>query len=111
MGAVGLTVLPYFKERTALLMKATFVLPRPKNELDMSKNPPELKLGVMSYPRGKDIDNLAKFVMDALAGVLYMDGTTIVCGEIEKSYSCDFCEAVGWTELEFSKVVCIDPPE
>ena len=110
MGAVGVTVLPYFTDSTALLLKAKFVLPRPKNELDRRKTPPELAVGAMSFPRGKDLDNLVKFAMDALQGILYANNTNIICAEIQKCYACDILEGVGWTELDFAKVVCIDPP-
>jgi Holliday junction resolvase RusA-like endonuclease len=64
----------------------------------------------LSFPHGKDIDNLLKFVMDALEQTLYMNDTNIVHVECEKCYcgSNDNVDFVRWTKLNFWKVVCID---
>ncbi len=47
--------------------------------------------------------------MDALEQTLYMNDTNIVHVECEKCFcASDSVDSVGWTELNFWKVVCID---
>jgi Holliday junction resolvase RusA-like endonuclease len=111
MQATGHNTFPFFDRSTAIRMTAKFVLPRPKNDFKKNKALPlQLATTAGSFPRGKDIDNLVKFVADALQDTLYMNDTNIVRVEAEKTYSTDISEGVGWTELEFTKVVCFDPP-
>ena len=45
-----------------------------------------VKEDVARFPTMSDLDNLAKFVMDALKGVLYKDDRTIVRLVVEKSW-------------------------
>jgi Holliday junction resolvase RusA-like endonuclease len=105
MAVIGLPTEAYFNESTAIKMNVKFVIPRPKKDFVRNK----LTAGAMSFPRGKDIDNLLKFVMDALEQTLYMNDTNIVHVECEKCYCSDtIVDKVGWTELLFRKVVCIE---
>ncbi len=86
-------------------LKVKFVLARPKKDFENNK----LKANATSFPRGKDVDNLLKFVLDALEQTLYMNDTNIVHVECEKCFcASDSVDSVGWTELNFWKVVCID---
>ncbi len=106
MAAIGLPTEAYFCDQTAIKLKVKFVLPRPKKDVQKKKVKPNRAL---SFPRGKDIDNLLKFVMDALEQTLYMNDTDIVHVECEKCCcASDSVDSVGWTELNFWKVVCID---
>ncbi len=112
MKACGATHFPFFSDSTAVLMNAKYVLPRPKNHFVKNKNQDRIQLtaDAMSFPRGKDIDNLNKFVTDALEGTLYANDTNIVWGVVKKCFATDISEAVGWSELEFAKVVCTSSP-
>ena len=110
MKACGQTTFPYFTDATAILCNAKHVLPRPQNQFVRGWGRARLAVDACSFPRGKDLDNLNKFVTDALHNVLYKNDTNIVCGKTLKCFATDSSEAIGWTELEFIKVVCIDPP-
>jgi Holliday junction resolvase RusA-like endonuclease len=111
MEAHGWTSFPYFPDKCSMQMTAKFVLPRPKSDFIKNRTPPQLKPTALPFPRGKDVDNLGKFVADALQLVLYANDKDIVRQEIEKCYATDITESVGWTELNFVKVVCYNPPE
>jgi Holliday junction resolvase RusA-like endonuclease len=65
-------------------MNAKHILPRPKKDVVKNKTPIQLTADAVSFPCGKDINNLNKFVMDALSHILYVNDTNIVCGEVEK---------------------------
>jgi Holliday junction resolvase RusA-like endonuclease len=106
MAAMGLTAFPYFTDSTALKVNLKFVLPRPKKEVVLRPPaPPQLVQGACPFPRGKDLDNMLKFVGDALQGTLYKDDTVIVRGgDLQKCYSPNLKDKVGWTEVHFIKV-------
>ena len=113
MKAIGLPELLYFAESTAIALRVKFVLPRPKKDLVKKKDGlTGLTDNASSFPRGKDVDNLLKFVQDALQQTLYMNDSDIVRVEAEKCYcNEDITESLGWTELHFWKVdavVCLD---
>ena len=61
-----------------LSMEMIFVFERPKSHAKLS-NPPK-------YPKRKDIDNLIKFVLDALNGKLYEDDCQVVSIKATKIY-------------------------
>jgi hypothetical protein len=62
MAAIGLPTEAYFCNKTAIKLKLKFVLARLKKDFEKNK----LKANhAMSFPRGKDINNLLKFIMDA----------------------------------------------
>jgi Holliday junction resolvase RusA-like endonuclease len=48
-----------------------------------------------------DVDNLAKFVLDSLNGVLYVDDKQVVCLNVLKVYDTEGC-CLGATEVEIS---------
>jgi Holliday junction resolvase RusA-like endonuclease len=108
MKAVGLPAENFFSDTTAIRMKVKFVLPRRRKDVILRPSPPHLAANALSFPRGKDVDNLLKFVMDALEQTLYANDTNIVRVGVEKCYATDLMDKVGWTELHFWKVVCID---
>lgn len=107
---MGANTFPFFDDRSALLLTEKFVLPRPKKDFVKNKIPRQLVPDASTFPRGKDVDNLSKFVTDALEGTLYLNDTIIVREVEEKTYPTDISEDVGWTEVEFCKVVLLDPP-
>ena len=57
----------------------------------------------MPYPTMSDVDNLAKFVLDALNGVLYDDDRRIVKLEVGKSWDPN-PESPGLTTVAISVV-------
>jgi Holliday junction resolvase RusA-like endonuclease len=105
MKAIALPESLYFSEATALALRVKFVLPRHKKDLVFKKGVLSLAANAPSFPRGKDVDNLLKFVKDALEDTLYKNDTDVVKVKAEKCFSSDISEAVGWTELTFFKVV------
>jgi Holliday junction resolvase RusA-like endonuclease len=108
MQAIGLPAENFFSDPTAIRMKVKFVLPRRRKDVILRPSPPHLAANALSFPRGKDVDNLLKFVMDALEQTLYANDTNIVRVGVEKCYATDLMERDGWTEMHFWKVVCID---
>jgi Holliday junction resolvase RusA-like endonuclease len=109
MKAIALPQSLYFSDPTALALRVKFVLPRHKKDLVVRDGGVVgLKANASSFPRGKDVDNLLKFVKDALQATLYRNDTNVVTVNAEKCFASDLSEAVGWTELTFFKVVCID---
>jgi Holliday junction resolvase RusA-like endonuclease len=109
MASIGANNFPFFDDRSALLLTEKFVLPRPKKDFVKNKIPRQLVPDASTFPRGKDVDNLSKFVTDALQGTLYLNDTIIVREVEEKTYPTDISEDVGWTEVEFCKVAFSDP--
>jgi hypothetical protein len=99
MAAIGLPQEIYFTETTAICCKVNLILPRPKKDLAMMPTPHLVVSGASSFPRGKEVNNLLKFVMDAIEETLYVNNTNIICVEAKKCYAMDILEAVGWTEL------------
>jgi len=71
---------PPFPATQTVRVKATFFLPRPRSHIRRSINGGEdLKTGILTKPRHwsvkkrVDIDNLAKFILDAMNQVVYAD--------------------------------------
>jgi Holliday junction resolvase RusA-like endonuclease len=99
-------------EVIGLPMEVKFILSRRRMDLVMQPSPPHLTANAPSFPHGfphgKDIDNLLKFVMDELEQTLYKNDINILCGGVKKCCASDIMEKVGWTEVHFWKVVCID---
>ena len=59
---------------------------RPNDHFVGNRQNGELKPNLVPFPTVSDVDNLAKFVMDALQGVLYKDDKTIVRLVVEKTW-------------------------
>lgn len=101
MESLGLTTFPYFTtgSTTPIMMDIKFVIPRQKKDLVMHPSPPHLAPNASACPTGKDVDNLLKFVMDALEKTLYTNDANVVGGYIVKCHSTNILEDVGWTEI------------
>jgi Holliday junction resolvase RusA-like endonuclease len=63
----------------AVMAKLTFVMPRPKNLIWKTKPMDRIK-----HTRVGDCDNLAKGVLDALNGVVYLDDSQVWCLVVTK---------------------------
>ena len=92
----------YFQERTSVKLITTMLLPRPLNQFVVAKgaNKKRVRDDAIGYPERKDVDNMLKFVMDALEGYFYKNDSCITKATIEKRFVADG-EAVGM-DLSFS---------
>jgi hypothetical protein len=93
---MGLTHLPYFtpqnappgpsrEEMVGLMAQIHFLVPRPVSHF--WPNSRILKPSAPLYPRQKDIDNMLKFTLDALQGVVYKNDTSIRSVAMGKDYT------------------------
>jgi len=72
----------------AMSMDLTFYMPRPKNHFKINKQGTFLKDNAPEWHTGRpDIDNLIKFVQDALNGLYYRDDAKICQIIARKLYS------------------------
>jgi Holliday junction resolvase RusA-like endonuclease len=101
MVALGNIDFPFFTADSAIHVKVKFVLPRRVADVVGQAT---LAPDAQTHPHGPDIDNLLKFVMDALEPTLYRDDTNIVHVEVEKAYPTNLAVRVGWTCVEMSRV-------
>jgi Holliday junction resolvase RusA-like endonuclease len=92
---------PYFDTEHAITLEVTFVLPRRKKDWIKRAGFFQLTSAALTFPRGKDVDNMLKFVMDALQGVLFANDVTITKVIATKLYP-EKADARGWTEVQFS---------
>ena len=92
---------PYFAADEPITIRVQFVLPRRRQDLQSYGGNTVLSPDAQGFPRNKDIDNMLKFVMDALQGVLYENDVTITKAIVSKLFSVD-ADAVGWTDVRFS---------
>lgn len=78
-----------------------FFCKRPKNHYKTGKKSNELKLTAPKYnTNNKDLDNMVKFVLDALNDKLYVDDCLIVDIHCMKSYS----DADGYIYVKFEEI-------
>ena len=64
-----------------------------------------LSLKAPLFPTFPDVDNLLKFLCDAMTGVVYHDDSQIVSITCEKKYiDYDEDKAIGKTELEIKSI-------
>ena len=70
---------------------------------------PYLAANACPFSRGKDMDDLLKFVMDALEQTLFTNNTSIVRVEAKQCHSTDILKSMGWTKFDFIKVFSVDP--
>jgi crossover junction endodeoxyribonuclease RusA len=74
----------------ALKVNLEFIMPRPKSHFGTGKNDGKLKPSAPVYHlHTPDLDNLVKFVLDAMNGKFYADDAQIVSIECNKIFSND----------------------
>ena len=79
---------PYKMVKGAIMLSLTFYMPRPKNHYRTGKFSNLLRVDAPTNHITKpDIDNLSKFVMDALQGILWDDDCYINALDAKKAYS------------------------
>jgi Holliday junction resolvase RusA-like endonuclease len=98
-----LTIFPYFSYATPLQLTVRFVVPVPRTDVVMLPTP-HLLPHAWPFPHRQDIDNLLKFVLDALEKTLYLNDMQVVRVIAKKAYPTDVMDLVGWTELDFQKI-------
>jgi len=93
--------LPEEKMTKPLRCKLNFFCKRPKNHFKTGKKSNELKDTAPKYnTNNKDLDNMVKFVLDALNDKLYTDDCLIVEINCIKSYS----EGDGYIYAKFEEI-------
>ena len=91
----------------ALVVRLRFLMPRPKAHFRTGKFANVLKPKAPAlHTRTPDTDNMAKFVLDALNRVFYVDDSQIIRIECEKAYGAEDDENVriGRTDVEIFEV-------
>lgn len=92
---------------TALAVRLRFLMPRPKAHFRTGKFAHVMKPQAPTlHTRTPDTDNMAKFVLDALNRVFYVDDSQIIRIECEKAYGAEDDENVriGRTDVEIFEV-------
>ena len=97
---------PFFKEGTYLSISLVFKMQRPKNHF--SRSDPETKKLKKNAPTlyhvaRKDLDNMIKFVLDSLNGLLYEDDSHIATINACKIYTNED-NNVGSTQVKLREV-------
>jgi Holliday junction resolvase RusA-like endonuclease len=108
MYSYGLTR-PYFTEEEPLTLEVVFVLPRRRQDLVRRWGRTSLTSTAQTFPRRKDIDNMLKFLMDALQGELYHDDVTITKVILSKMFAENPGAGRGWTEVQISTSTDVPP--
>jgi Holliday junction resolvase RusA-like endonuclease len=93
---------PENKMSNPIKCKLEFYCKRPKNHYKTGKKSNELKENAPKYnTNNKDLDNMVKFVLDALNDKLYLDDCLIVEITCKKAYS----EGDGYIYMKFEEIV------
>lgn len=104
----GLTP-PYFNVDEAVTLEVRFVLARRRRDWRLLPDGTVvLTQHAQAFPRGKDVDNLLKLLMDALQGPIYTNDKTVTKVIVSKLFS-ENANAMGWTEVQLS-TTSVAPP-
>jgi Holliday junction resolvase RusA-like endonuclease len=105
MKEIGINTFPYFTQEKPIALTVRFVLPRPRSDLRTSNGVSTLIAYPSPLPFKKDIDNMLKFLMDALDGgdapLMYANDVIITDVVMGKAFPEDVLSR-GWTEVHFS---------
>jgi len=95
--------LPYEKMTKPIKCQLHFFCKRPKNHYKTGKKSNELKDSAPKYnTNNKDLDNMVKFVLDALNNKLYSDDCLIIEINCIKSYADDNKD--GYIYMKFEEI-------
>ena len=93
--------LPEEKMTNPIKCELHFFCKRPKNHYKTGKKSNELKESAPKYnTNNKDLDNMVKFILDALNDKLYIDDCLIVEIKCNKSYS----DVDGYIYMKFEEI-------
>jgi Holliday junction resolvase RusA-like endonuclease len=104
----GLTF-PYFTDDEPIALHLLLVLPRRKQDWMVRDGVTVLRPSAQTFPRKKDVDNMLKFVMDALQEVLYNNDNTVVTISASKTYP-EIADAGGWMYVQLRTSDEVLPP-
>ncbi len=105
MADLDIAPLPFLGVRTGLQIHCEFVLPRPRIDFDQHGLVYLLRGMCSCYPDKKDTNNMLKYFMDALAGVVYANDNCIVNVRASKAYPDDNqYGTTGWAEICVSSI-------
>jgi Holliday junction resolvase RusA-like endonuclease len=112
---IGLSAFPYLSGVQPVTLEVHFFLPRRKQDIRIVQGtalgsgepvgPPVYVLTskAQAYPVCKDVDNLLKFVMDALEKIVYKDDSCVVSSLATKEFPpLDQSNSKGWAEVHIS---------
>jgi Holliday junction resolvase RusA-like endonuclease len=94
----GLTI-PYFTDDEPISFRLLLVLPRLKKDFKVRNGVKVLRASAQAFPRKKDVDNMLKFVMDALHGLFYTDDVTVTTVSVTKTFP-EIADAGGWMYVQ-----------
>ena len=90
----------------ALIVRATFVMPRPKKHFRTGRFSEELRKDAPCiHTSTPDIDNLAKFILDAMNEVFYEDDSQIYNLQCDKKYGAGNDDRKGYTDIQIECVI------
>lgn len=93
--------LPENKMSTPIKCELQFFCKRPKNHYKTGKKSNELKDNAPKYnTNNKDLDNMVKFILDALNDKLYVDDCLIIEINCKKLYS----DSEGYIYMKFEEI-------
>ena len=105
MEELDIVPMPFLGVTTGLYVNMKFVLPRPRNDFTRHGLRYFLREVFSRIPVAKDIDNMLKYFMDALQGVLYANDNCIVAATIVKCYPEDnLYHKDGWADISVSSI-------
>jgi Holliday junction resolvase RusA-like endonuclease len=103
MAEIDLALLPFAGVQKGLHIHCEFVLPRPRNDYERHGLVYELRENCTLYPGRKDVDNMLKYFMDALALVFYIDDNCIIDARATKAYPANTRYGTqGWAQVSVS---------
>ena len=105
MAELDIAPLPFVGVRKGLKIHCQFFLPRPRIDFDRHGLVYLLRGMCSCYPDKKDVDNMLKYFMDALSGVVYVNDNCIVDVRASKAYPDDnHYGTTGWAEVCVSSI-------
>jgi Holliday junction resolvase RusA-like endonuclease len=100
---IGLVNFPHLSGKEPVTLVAKFFLPRRKKDYKLQGKVFILTDQAQVYPECKDVDNLLKFVMDALGEIVYKNDNCVVTGVSKKRFPPTAqSNSEGWAEVEIS---------
>jgi Holliday junction resolvase RusA-like endonuclease len=100
---------PFFNADEPITLEVRFVLARRVQDWRFLGGTAVLRPSAQTFPRGKDVDNLLKLLMDALQGPIYSNDNTITKVIVSKLFS-QTPNATGWTEVQLGTSSEAPPP-
>ena len=94
----GVATFPYFPPSTPIKVDITFFFKRPASHYVGNSPGRGLQADAANFPSRPDIDNLGKFVLDAMTTIFYLDDDQVVELTMKKEYLVS-TDAVSFTQI------------